>query len=159
MVPQSRFVALVAYFRARQNGASWTRGLLVFSLKTHAVIAGGLLASIVVLAMIGNALHDSGYLADSSMAQRVAQVLFFALFLAFGFSCIPLMVKAVLAGQVSIGNADVGVVQAARKHETRIILAFWLLLALGLAIALPAAIMDGFFDAGPPPASSGVPHG
>jgi hypothetical protein len=32
----------------------------MFSLKTHAIITGGLFAAIIVLALIGNVLHDSG---------------------------------------------------------------------------------------------------
>lgn len=131
----------------------------MFSLKTHALITAGLLVAIIVLAMVGNVLHDGGYLPDSSTAQRAAQIVFFTLFLAFGFSSVPLMVKLVLDGQMTIGNADVGLVQAATKHETRIVLGVWLLLALGLAIAIPAAIEDGFFDASPPPAVSSAPHG
>jgi hypothetical protein len=118
----------------------------MLSLKTHALITGGLFAAIIVMAMIGSALHDSGYIADSSASQLAAKIIFFTLFLAFGFSAIPLMVKLVLAGQVGIGNADVGIVRLVAAHETRIVIGFWLFLGLGLAIAIPAAIRDGFFD-------------
>jgi hypothetical protein len=128
----------------------------MFSLKTHAIITGGLFAAIVVMAMIGNVLHDSGYLPDSSAAQLIAKLIFFTLFLAFGFSCIPLMVKLVLAGQTTIGNADVGIVRHVAAHETHIDIVFWLLLGLGLAIAIPAAIQDGFFDS-EPSAAKGQP--
>jgi hypothetical protein len=118
----------------------------MFSLKTHAITTGGLFAAIVLMAMIGNALHDSGYIADSSSSQLAAKIIFFTLFLAFGFSCIPLMVKLVLAGQTTIGNADVGIVRFAAAHETWIVIVLWLLIGLGLVIAIPAAIRDGFLD-------------
>jgi len=118
----------------------------MFSLKTHAVITGGLFAAIIVLAMIGNVLHDSGYLPDSSTAQFAARIIFFALFLAFGFSCIPLMLKVFLAGQVTIGNGNLAIIRVLAAHQTGIVIGFWLFLALGLAIAIPAAIADGFFD-------------
>jgi hypothetical protein len=121
----------------------------MLSLKSHAIITGSLFAAIIVTAIAGNALHDSGYLPDSSSAQLAAKILFFSLFLAFGFSCIPLMVKLVLAGQTAIGNADVGIVRHVAAHETRIVIVFWLLIGLGLAIAIPAAIQDGFFDSSP----------
>jgi hypothetical protein len=124
----------------------------MFSLKTHAIITGGLFAAIVVMALVGNVLHDSGYLPDSSANQFAAQIIFFGLFLAFGFSCIPLMIKLVLAGQVAIGNGDVGIVRAVAAHQTGIVIGFWLFLCLGLAIAIPAAIQDGFF--GPVPAAA-----
>jgi hypothetical protein len=122
---------------------------LMFSLKTHAIITGGLFAAMIVMAMVGGALHDNGYIADSSNSQLAAKIIFFTLFLAFGFSAIPLMVKLVLAGQTAIGNADVGVVRHVAAHETRIVIMLWVLIGLGLAIAIPAAIHDGFFDSSP----------
>jgi hypothetical protein len=42
-------------------------------------------------------------------------------------------------------------VRAVIAYETRIIIVFWLLITAGLAIAIPAAIMDGFFDGDPVP--------
>jgi hypothetical protein len=121
----------------------------MFSLKVHAIITGALFAAIIVTALIGNVLHDQGLLADSSAAQVAARVIFFTLFLAFAYSTVPLMVKIVLAGQVKIGNGDVGIVRAVTKHQTRVVIAFWVLISLGLAIAIPAAIQDGFFDPEP----------
>ncbi len=119
----------------------------MLSLRSHAIITGSLFAAIIVMAIIGNVLHDGGYLPDSSTAQLMAKIIFFALFLTFGFSCIPVIVKLVLAGQIAIGNGEVGIVRAIAAHETRVVIGFWLFLALGLAIALPAAVHDGFFDA------------
>ena len=121
----------------------------MFSLKTHAIITGSLFAAIIAMAILGNVLHDSGYLPDSSAAQLAAKIIFFTLFLAFGFSCIPLMVKAVLAGQTVIGNGNVGMVRHVAANEKLIVIILWLLIGLGLAIAIPAAIQDGFFDSSP----------
>jgi hypothetical protein len=118
----------------------------MLSLKSHAIITGSLFAAIVVMAIVGNVLHDSGYIADASASQFAAKIIFFTLFLAFGFSCIPLMVKLVLAGQAAIGNADVGIVRYVAAHETWIVIGLWLLIGLGLAIAIPAGIRDGFLD-------------
>jgi hypothetical protein len=123
----------------------------MLSLRAHAIVTGALFAAIVVIAMAGNVLHDQGVLADGSEIQLVARVVFFSLFLAFGYSCIPLMVKIVLAGQINIGNGDQAIVRAVIAYETRIIIVFWLLITAGLAIAIPAAIMDGFFDGDPVP--------
>jgi uncharacterized membrane protein len=112
----------------------------VFSLKTHAVITGALLATMIVLAIAGNVLHDRGYLPDSSATQFAARVIFFALFLAFGFSRIPTMLKFFLAGQIAIGNGDVTIIRAIAAHQAGVVIGVWLFLALGLAIALPAAL-------------------
>jgi hypothetical protein len=124
----------------------------MFSLKTHAVITGGLFATIVAMAAVGNVLHDQGWLPDSSANQFAAQVIFVGLFLVFGFSCIPLMLKLFIAGQMAIGNGDVGVIRAVAAHQSGIVIGFWLFLGLGLAIAIPAAIQDGFL--GPVPAAA-----
>jgi hypothetical protein len=117
----------------------------MLSLRTHAWITGGIFAAILVLAAIGNVLHDQGLLADGADVQIAARILFFGLTLALFFSAIPLMVKLVLGAQVKLGNTDRAVVRAAIARERWIVLAFWALAALGLGIALPAAIRDGAF--------------
>ncbi|MBV9556556.1 MAG: hypothetical protein JO254_05720 [Pseudolabrys sp.] len=121
----------------------------MLSLRAHAWIAGGLFAAIIAFAIIGNVLHDAGLLRDGSVAQRIAMIVFFALFLGFGYSAIPLMVKLVLHGQGAIGNADVALVRAAIRRERTIVFAFWGLITLGLLAAIPAAIMGGVFDIAP----------
>jgi len=121
----------------------------MLSLRAHAWIAGGLFAGIVAFAIVGNVLHDAGVLRDGCMAQRAAMVVFFGLFLGFGYAAIPLMVKLVLRGQTAFGNADVSLVRAAMARERTIIFVLWGLITLGLAIAVPAAIMGGMFDVAP----------
>ena len=126
----------------------------MFSLKVHAIVTGTLFAAMVVMAIIGNVLHDQGFIPDSSAAQMAARVIFFGLFLSFGYSAIPLMVKFVLAGQVKIGNEDVTLVRAAIARQTHITIVLWILITAGLLIAIPAAIHDGFFDTDPPAGTS-----
>jgi len=121
----------------------------MFSLKTHAVVTGALFAAIIVMAMVGNMLHDRGLLADSSANQFAARVIFFGLFLVFGFSCIPLLLKLFLAGQAAIGNGNLAIVRGMAAHQTGIVIGFWLFLCLCLAIAIPAAMQDGFLGSVP----------
>jgi len=120
----------------------------MFSLKTHAVITGGLFATIIVMAIAGNVLHDSGYLPDSSASQFAARVIFLSLFLGFAYSAIPFGLKLFLAGQAKIGNGDVGIIRTIAAHQSGIVIGAWLIISAGLAIAIPAAIQDGFL--GPP---------
>ncbi|MGH6726568.1 MAG: hypothetical protein ACREB8_08490 [Pseudolabrys sp.] len=131
----------------------------MFSLKTHAMITGGLLTAIIVLAAVGNVLHDSGYIADGSISQRAAQIVFFTLFLAFTFSTIPFGLKLFLAGQVAVGNGEVGLIRAVAAHQAAIVVGAWLFLGLGLAIAIPAAIQDGFLGSAPSTAAAGPSQG
>ncbi|MBV9260141.1 MAG: hypothetical protein JO205_02100 [Pseudolabrys sp.] len=119
------------------------------SLRAHAIITASLFGAIIVFAIVGNVLHDAGILKDGAVIQAAAKYLFFALFLGFGYSAIPLMVKFVLAGQVVIGNADVTVVRAAIARERLIVFTLWGLITLGLVIAIPAAVMNGMFSSAP----------
>lgn len=118
----------------------------MLSLKIHAIITGALFAAMIVLAIAGNMLHDAGYIPDSSAAQIIAQVVFFSLFVLFGFSAIPLMLKLFIAGQIGIGNGDVAIVRALESHQTAIVIGVWFFLSVGLALAIPAAIAGGFFS-------------
>jgi len=51
----------------------------MLSLRTHAIICAGIFAAIIVLAMLGNALHDNGIVEDGSTIQLTAMILFFGL--------------------------------------------------------------------------------
>jgi hypothetical protein len=131
----------------------------MFSLKAHAIITGGLFAAIIAMAMIGGVLHDQGYLPDSSATQLAARIIFFGLFLAFAYSTIPLGLKLFLAGQTVVGNADVGIIRAVAAHQTGVVIGAWLFISLGLAIAIPAALRDGFFGYTPGPPVLGASQG
>ena len=76
----------------------------------------------------------------------VSVVVFVGLSIALTFSAIPLMVQLVLGFQVRIGNANRPVIRALIARQRVIVFVLWSLIALGLAIAVPAAILDGAFD-------------
>ena len=107
-----------------------------------------------IMAIAGNVLHDRGYLPHSSGTQFAAASSSFALLLAFGFSCIPTMLKFFLAGQIAIGDGNVTIVRAIaaspdQRRDRRLVLHFF-----GLTVALPAAIHDCFFDDSRPAGAS-----
>ena len=118
----------------------------MLSLRTHAIITAAIFAAIIGLAMIGNALQASGAVADGPAARRAAIIIFLGLCVALMFSAVPLMVKLVLGFQAAIGNAGRPVIAAVLARERMIVFVLWALLALGLALAIPAAIIDGAFD-------------
>ena len=129
----------------------------MLSLRAHALITGGIFAALIILAVTGNILQDQGLIADGAAMRIAAQIVFFGLCVALIFSAIPLMVKLVLGFQVNVGNADRAVVRSLVARERTIVFTIWALIALGLAVAIPAAIRDGAFDIGeatPGPASS-----
>jgi hypothetical protein len=99
----------------------------------------------VLAIVLGDALIESGAVKNPGAFETPAKILFFTLFVAFGFSLIPLMVKLVLGFQVLVGNGNLRPVRAAIDHSAWIVGVLWALMALGLATGLPAAIRQGFF--------------
>jgi hypothetical protein len=117
----------------------------MFSLRTHALISGGLFAFFVLMAVIGNAVQSAGVIKHPEALQTPMKVVFFAIFLAFAFSMIPTMVKLFVAGQASVGNAEKAPVKFVAEHQVAVIWSFWVLWIAGIAVALPTMIQSGFF--------------
>ncbi len=130
----------------------------MFSLRTHAIIFFGLLAAIIAFAAIGNSLQSAGVIKPEGLGTPV-KILFFALVLALAFSGVPLIVKAVLGFQKTVGNQDVGPIKTAIANEKYIVFVLWGLMAAGLALAIPAAIQDGAFDTASGESASGPSEG
>jgi hypothetical protein len=110
------------------------------------MISAGLFAAMIIFAITGNALISSGVIKNFGPLQLPVQILFFSIFIAFGFSMIPVMVKTVISFQVQAGNENAPVIGAMIRNENRIIWTFWILILLGLVIALPVAIQQGFMS-------------
>jgi hypothetical protein len=116
----------------------------MFSLRTHAIISGSLLAALILFAVLGNLVNGGRPPKDPALLMG-ARILFFGLFLALAFSLIPLMLKVFLAAQVKIGNGEIGLIKTLAAHQAAVVWVVWGLLIAGLAIALPAAVHDNFF--------------
>ena len=118
----------------------------MLSLRAHALITGGLFAALIVLGWVANLLDALDLIPRGPGIRLVSLVVFLGLAAALGFSAIPLMVQLVLGFQVGLGNANRPVIRALIARQRVIVFVFWGLIALGLAIAVPAAILDGAFD-------------
>ena len=116
------------------------------AIRTPALIAGGIFATMIAAIVAGDAVIAAGIVKNPDAFQTPAKIVFFTLFVAFGFSLIPLMVKLVLGFQVLVGNGNIAPVRAAITHSAWIVGVLWALMATGLAVALPAAIREGFFN-------------
>jgi len=123
----------------------------MLSLRAHAIICASLFVALFGLAIAGNVLQAAGVIHTLGIYQLPVQILFFSLFLAFGFSAIPVMVKLVLGVQERMGNSNAPVIGGMIRYQNTIILVIWGLLAAGLVVALPAAIAGGLFAASPAP--------
>ncbi len=118
----------------------------MLSLRAHALITGGLFAALIVLGWVGNLIEALDLVPRGPGIRLLSVVVFLGLAAALGFSAIPLMVQLVLGFQVRIGNAHRPVIRSLIAHQRVIVFVLWSLIALGLLIAVPAAILDGAFD-------------
>lgn len=121
----------------------------MWSLRTHAIIFGALLATIIGLGILGNVLEAAGALPGPPALQITMRIVFLTLVLLLALSAAPVMVKAVIAAQVKAGNAERAPIKAVIDNQDRIIIAMWLIMLAGTAIAIPAAIDGGMFDIEP----------
>jgi hypothetical protein len=121
----------------------------MFTLRTHIAICGALFASLIGVALLGNLLQRAGIGPPTGTVRNLAVALYFVLFVAFGLSAIPVIVKLVLSAQVRAGNQDTAAVAAAIRHQNSIIWSLWGLTLAGLVVAVPAAIFGGIFGDAP----------
>lgn len=76
------------------------------------------------------------------------KVFAFTLFLVIGFSLVPILVKLFTDALPEIITESTIPIMI-KENATNIVYGFWVVYALGIIIALPAMIKDGFF--GPEP--------
>jgi hypothetical protein len=115
-------------------------------IPTLVLISGVLFGIILVAVIAGDVIMASGAVANPTTFETPAKIVFFTLFVAFGFSLIPLMVALVLGGLDLIGKGlGVHPFQPLISRPGWIVWPIWALMALGLTVALPAAIHAGFF--------------
>jgi len=115
----------------------------MLSFRAHAIICAVLFALLFGIPIAGNLLQASGVSPHPGGPLLAFQIFYFALFLAFGLSAIPVIVMIVLRGQRGVDAAPIA---AMIRNQNAIIWTLWILILAGAAVAIPAAIHDGFFD-------------
>ncbi|MFZ2803710.1 MAG: hypothetical protein WA001_00645 [Patescibacteria group bacterium] len=76
----------------------------------------------------------------------VRKILAIGLFFAIAIGILFVMLKLWVAGQVKIGNGNIGMVKYVQQHQTTVILIFAGIWLLGLLVALPAMISGNFLQ-------------
>jgi hypothetical protein len=76
----------------------------------------------------------------------IGKIIIFILFLAFGFSIVPLMIKLFIYLQGAIGNSELWLVKMLNDNYWTAVGIVLGIFILGFLIALPAMMKDGFFD-------------
>ena len=114
--------------------------------KPFLIIFVSTFALLVLSSIVGNVLESSGALGKLTPRQiTYVKVFYFTLFCVLGFSLVPLVLRFVITLQARIGNADLLIVRFLQSHEKGVVYSFWALFLIGLSIAVPYAIKDGFF--------------
>jgi hypothetical protein len=118
----------------------------MLSLRSHALITGAIFAALLAIGWGGNLLDALGLVPHDRGIQIAVLALMLGLCVGLAFSAVPLMVLIVLGFQVRIGNAGVPLIRTLIAHQRAMVFVLWGLMAAGLLIAIPAAILGGAFE-------------
>ncbi len=116
--------------------------------KIFLVIFISVFALFILISVVSYILESSGMPIEKAVGPRgetAAKIIFFIMFCVMGFSMVPLAVRFFVHMQVKIGNSELFLVKFIQAHEAGVVLGVWAVFVIGLCIALPAAIKDGFF--------------
>lgn len=108
--------------------------------RTWAMVAGASVAVMIAASIVGGALERRGPVPHSVRVGVIATAA--GAFLLLGMAIPPLAIRAFLAGQVAIGNADVPVIAFLLRHEVTVVRGIWVFMAAGLAIAAPVVLRE-----------------
>ncbi len=103
---------------------------------------------IVVGAIVGGIMESQGTFTKETIGPKgitVIQIIYFALFCSIGFALVPIVIRYFIDMQIKIGNGEMFLIQWLQTHEHGVIYGLWGFFVIGLCIAIPAAIKDGFF--------------
>lgn len=117
----------------------------MLSTKAYALVFVVALGALLLFCAMGAVLQRTAAVRDTAALETPVKIFVFAVFLAMGFSVMPLMLHLFLAGQRRLGNAGHPLVRLLGDHQTLVVVGFWSVGLVGLAVAMPVAIRDGFF--------------
>lgn len=120
----------------------------LMNIKIFLIIFVSVLGVFILSAVIGNILESNGMLTREVIGSKGAtavKIFYFVLFCVLGFSIVPLAIRFFIFMQVKIGNSELFLVQFLQAHEKGVVLGVWCMLIIGLCIAVPGSIKDGFF--------------
>jgi hypothetical protein len=112
------------------------------------LVAMGVAFGLVILGSIAGGILQSAFKLTTDQIDpvwvRVVKLAYLALLGVIGFSLVPVLLNWFVAMQIRIGNGELALIKWLSAHQWQVIYAFWGLYAVGLAIAIPAAIRGGF---------------
>ena len=116
--------------------------------KICLIVVAAILGAIVVSTIVGNILESTSLWTRQNLGPKgvwTVKLFYLSLFVMLGTALVPLLIKYFLVLQIRIGNGATFPVKWLQAHERSIVYAIWVLIMLGLSIALPVAWRNGFF--------------
>jgi len=116
--------------------------------KIFLIILASAFGLIIVGAIVGGIMESQGTLTKETIGPKgitAIQLIYFTLFCIMGFALVPIVIRYFIVMQIKIGNEELFLIQWLQTHEHAVVYGFWSLFVIGLCIAVPAAIKDGFF--------------
>jgi hypothetical protein len=112
----------------------------MMAVRTWGIMAAASVVMMVATAVVGSILEARG---SASPSVKIAVIVSgVSAFVVLAAAIPPLALRAFLAGQVAIGNGEYPLVTLLVRHEASIVRAFWVLMAAGMAIALPVILRE-----------------
>jgi len=113
--------------------------------RTWGIVAATSAVAMIAASIVGSLLEKRGPVPSSFKAGIIATVI--GAFVVFVVAIPPLALRAFLAGQVAIGNAELPVIAFLLRHEANVVRGCWVLMTAGLAIAAPTILRELGFKA------------
>jgi hypothetical protein len=112
--------------------------------KVFGLIAASVFGLFILSAVL-NGIYGFDEMVVDPQIQTAIQMGYFILFLILGFSVIPLFVRLFVVMQIKIGHGELAPIKFLKENEKVVVYCIWAFLAIGLCIALPGSIEEGFF--------------
>lgn len=118
-------------------------------MRRFAITAAASFIAIILASVFGSVLESTGHL-DGFEFRRAVEIGILGVigvaFVVLVYSVPPLFLRIFILGQERIGNGDLLPIRFLRANERHVCWAIWILMSVGLMMAIPAAIMDGLFE-------------
>lgn len=114
-------------------------------IRPHVFTAIAALSCFVIQATIGGWLESTGSITAEDVNIAAYKFFNFSLFLLLSFSIVRPFIRLFVTMQAKIGNGDRASIRFVRTHERAITWGVWGFWSIGLAIALPKIVAEGFF--------------
>ncbi|GAB4022812.1 hypothetical protein [Spirosoma koreense] len=109
----------------------------------------------VLIGVVGDLIIPGGV--TSLFWQKVGPYAVFGLIFMVILTLVPIALKGFILAQYKLGNGDQPIVHFLDRHVKKLVRLGWVVLILGLAVALPFMLKAGFFE--PSSTESRVPLG